>query len=231
MTSRTALIAGANGLVGSHLLHLLLADESYKKVRALVRRALPIEHPKLDQRIIDFDSLELHAQVVSGNDVFCCLGTTMKKAGSKAAFEKVDFTYPYEIAKIARVNGATQFLVVTAIGADPHSSVFYNRVKGRIEEAVTKLPYRAVHVFRPSLLHGDRQASRPLETLGIFAMRLAAFAMVGRSKKYRPIQAATVAQAVLNIARKNLHGIHVYESDQIQTIGSETTHDVLSDSA
>src|SRR2546422_227594 len=131
---RTALLAGATGLVGGHVLRLLLADESYQKITVLSRRGLPVTSPKLQQRLIDFDHLA-DLDVPRVDDVFCCLGTTIKKAGSQEAFRKVDFGYVEALARIAARAGAKQFLLVSAIGADAKSRVFYSRVKGETEAA------------------------------------------------------------------------------------------------
>lgn len=131
MNDRTALLLGATGLVGGHCLNFLLNDESYGRVSVLGRRPLEREHPKLEQHLVDFDRLENSAELIQAQDVFCCLGTTIKKAGSQEAFRRVDFEYPLQSARVAARQGAERFLIVTAIGADPGSRIFYNRVKGR----------------------------------------------------------------------------------------------------
>ena len=209
MARRTALLAGATGLVGSHLLRLLLADETYQKVTILGRRGLPLTSPKLQQRLIDFDHLaDLDAPKV--DDVFCCLGTTIKKAGSQEAFRKVDLGYVEALARVAARAGAKQFLLVSAIGANSKSRVFYSRVKGETEAAVQAVGFAGTHIFRPSLLLGDRAESRPAERLGIVVGRAVAFAFVGSLRKYRPIAAATVAAAIVRAARKARPGVHVY---------------------
>src|SRR5688572_23842014 len=125
--SKTALIAGATGLVGHQCLRLLLADNRYDKVIAIGRRPVELEHPKLHQKIVDFDTLDQYQPDLNADDVYCCLGTTIKKAGSKSIFFKVDFTYVTKLASLASANGASQFLVVSAMGADAGSSIFYNK--------------------------------------------------------------------------------------------------------
>ena len=214
----TALLVGASGLVGKQLLSLLLEDPAYEKVTVIGRKELPIQHKKLSQHVVDFEHLGQAAQRIRAHDGFCCLGTTIRKAGSEAAFRKVDYTYPYEIAKIAKVNGARRFLIVTAVGADPASNVFYNRVKGEIEQTITKMPFDSVHVFRPSILVGEREEFRPWERIGILAMKALSFAMVGGWKKYRPIPAEAVAKAMVRATREGRSGIHIYESDQIHAM-------------
>jgi uncharacterized protein YbjT (DUF2867 family) len=152
---KTALVAGASGLIGKQCLYELLAEKEYIKVIALVRKELTIKHPKLEQIQMDFDQLVSYTHMFQADDVFCCLGTTMKKAGSQENFKKVDYAYPMALAKAALNNGARQFLIVTALGADKKSSIFYNRVKGDVEESLQLLDYPALHIFRPSMLLGE----------------------------------------------------------------------------
>jgi len=209
MSRRTALLAGATGLVGGHVLRVLLADEAYQKITVLSRRGLPLTSPKLQQRLIDFDHLA-DLDVPKVDDVFCCLGTTIKKAGSQEAFRKVDYGYVEALARVAARAGAKQFLLVSAIGANSKSRVFYSRVKGETEAAVQAVGFAGTHIFRPSLLLGDRAESRPAERLGIVVGRAVAFAFVGSLRKYRPIAAATVAAAMVRAAKKARPGVHVY---------------------
>ncbi len=212
MARRTALIAGATGLVGGHLLRLLLADDAYQKVTILARRGLPLTNPKLQQRLIDFDHLaDLDAPKV--DDVFCCLGTTIKKAGSQEAFRKVDFGYVEALARVAARAGAKQFLLVSAIGADAKSRVFYSRVKGETEAAVQAGGFAGTHIFQPSLLLGDRAESRPMERLSILVGGPLGFVFAGPLRRYRPIPAETVAAAMLKVAKKARPGAHVYTYD------------------
>jgi len=200
--------------VGGHVLRLLLADETYQKITVLSRRGLPITSPKLQQRLIDFDHLaDLDAPKV--DDVFCCLGTTIKKAGSQEVFRKVDLGYVEALARIAARHGAKQFLLVSAIGASPAARVFYSRVKGEAEEAVRKAGFAATHVFRPSLLLGDRAESRPAERLGMVVGRAVGFAFVGPLRKYRPIAAADVAAAMVRAAKRARPGACVYTYDEM----------------
>jgi uncharacterized protein YbjT (DUF2867 family) len=153
--TRSALLFGASGLIGGHLLRLLVDDEAYDRVTAPVRKPLSFRHPKLQEHVVDFDHLDGQKDTLQGHDVFCCLGTTIRVAGSQAAFRTVDFTYVVQAASIAAMNGAEQFLLVSSLGADKNSSAFYLRVKGEVEEAASKLSYRAVQIFRPSVLVGD----------------------------------------------------------------------------
>lgn len=219
MQTRSALLLGASGLIGGHLLRLLADDEAYDRVTAPVRKLLSIRHPKLQEHVADFDHLDTQRDVLQGHDVFCCLGTTIRVAGSQTAFRKVDFTYVAQAASIAATNGAEQFLLVSSIGADKHSSAFYLRVKGEVEEAVSKLPFRGVQIFRPSLLIGNRKESRVNESFAIAAMKLVSVALVGRLRRYRAIEAKTVAQAMLSVAKQHNTGVTIYESERIQILG------------
>jgi uncharacterized protein YbjT (DUF2867 family) len=206
--------------VGGHLLSLLLADETYFRVIVLTRQSLGFEHLKLMEYEVNFDQLRQHENVIKGEDVFCCLGSTIKKAGSQEAFRNVDFTYVLQTAAISRKNGAHQFLVVSSLGADAHSRVFYSRVKGEMEEAVARIPFDAVKIFRPSLLLGDRNESRFAETLAAFFFKaLSALLLFGGMRRYRAIQAETVAKAMLRAAKQKLDGVQIIESEEIQTLG------------
>lgn len=217
---RTALLAGATGLVGGHCLDLLLQDDAWEQVAVLGRRELGTTHRKLVQRVVDFERLAELGDLPRIDDVFCCLGTTMKHAGSEAAFRRVDFTYVHELAQLASRHRAGQFLLVSALGADRHSRVFYNRVKGEVEDAVRKLPFDSVHIFRPSLLLGERRESRPGERLAILAGRALGFMFVGPLGRYRPIEARAVAAAMVRIAKAAARGIQVYESDRIRGLAA-----------
>jgi len=195
--TRKALIAGATGLVGGHLLRRLLANVSYRHVEVLVRRELSISHPKISQRIVDFERLDL-GMADAIDEVFCCLGTTIKKAGSQDAFRRVDHDYPLMLARMAESAGARQFLMVSALGADPHSSVFYSRVKGETERDIAAICLPRVIFMRPSILLGERQEHRPGEGAGALVGQLIAPLLALR--KYRPIPADDVAAAMIYAA-------------------------------
>jgi len=214
--ARTALVAGASGLVGSQVLRLLLEDPVYSRVTLLARRELPLSHKKLEQRIASFDRLAQIADFPRVHDVFCCLGTTMQQAGSPDAFRKVDFTYVVELARVAVRHRASQFLVVTAVGADPQSRILYSRVKGEAEEAVRRLQFESIQIFRPSLVVGARAQSRPAERVARLLGLLVGWALVGPLSRYRPIKAEALARAMVRVAREAPRGTHVYESKEIR---------------
>lgn len=221
MTKRKALLIGASGLVGGYCLEYLLAEELYEEVVLLVRKPVPVAHEKTIQRVTDFDQLEQLRDFPRVDDVFCCLGSTLKKAGSQQAFYKVDFSYPAELAQRAFQSGASQFLLVSALGANPRSEIFYNRVKGEVEAAVKQIPFDSVQIFRPSLLMGARAEKRLGEQLSMALFRPLAWLLAGPWRKYRPIEARAVAGAMVRVARQSLGGFNVYESDRIQTLYDE----------
>ncbi len=210
-SSPSLAILGATGMVGKQLTSLALAEKRYRTVRTLVRRAVE-PHQGLDQRVIDFDHLEDERDSLAVDDVCCCLGTTIKKAGSEAAFRKVDLDYPLAAARAALAAGAKQYLVVTAVGADPKSSIFYNRTKGELEAALAELAFPGgVTVLHPSLLLGDRQESRPGEAVAATVMRRARFLFAGPLARYRAIEGAEVARALLRAAERPAGGFRVVE--------------------
>jgi len=212
---KTALLAGATGLIGSQLLPLLLDSERYSKVIVVGRRSLPMLHPKLVQVVTELDHLEKVRLKLIADDVYCCLGTTMRQAGSKEAFYKVDFLYVVKLAALAAGNFAAQFMVVSSLGADADSAIYYNRVKGEMENAVRQTPFRAIHIFRPSLLLGERATPRVGERLGAGLLKLVGPLLRGPLRTYRPIAADTVARAMLRAAEDDGGGIRVHESAEI----------------
>lgn len=208
---KTALVVGATGLVGNLLTIKLLESNYYEKVKVLVRKTTAVNHPKLEQIIVDFDNFD-ESKIVA-DDIFCCLGTTMKQAGSKDNFYKVDFTYPLNIAKAGLKNGAKQFLVITAMGADEKSMIYYNRVKGEIEKALSDLRYPTLIIFRPSMLGGNRKENRLGEKIGTFVMNLLDGII---PDNYRIIDANKVANAMIETAQKGIKNKEIFESGSLQ---------------
>ncbi|QNF33871.1 oxidoreductase [Adhaeribacter swui] len=214
---KTAIIAGASGLVGSHCLDLLLKSNRYRKVISIGRKLLPLEHPKLEQKQVDFDILESYAPGLIADDVYCCLGTTINKAGSKDNFYKVDYTYVLKLARITSANFASQFLVVSALGADAKSRIFYNQVKGKMETDIKPLSFLGVHIFQPSLLLGQRSEKRLGEQVAQVVAKVLPFIFVGPLRPYKPIQARDVAKAMLYAASQDGAGISIYPNARIAT--------------
>ena len=217
---RIALVVGATGLVGSACVAELLASERYSKVLVVARRKLDIADSalKLSTIIANFDELDAVAKQLKAHDVYYCLGTTIKKAGSQAMFRKIDYDYTLSIAKIVLQNGAEQFLLVSSLGADAKSSIFYSKVKGELENALKKMPFGALHIFQPSILLGNRHENRMGEAIGKRVAAWLAPLMVGALRKYRGIEGVDVAKAMLSTALQNKKGIYTYLSDEIQAI-------------
>ncbi|MGF9700323.1 oxidoreductase [Paenibacillus sp. MABNR03] len=219
---RKAIVIGATGLVGSILVHSLLRQPEYGLVRIFVRQQLELEHPKLEQHLVDWDRLEDAKDLFRGmDDLYCCLGTTIKKAGSQENFRKVDYHYPVEAAKLAIHQGVTQMLVISSMGASPSSRVFYSRTKGELEEALSSIGFRSLHIFRPSLILGDRSETRIGEQLAAHLMKFLDRWMRGRAAKYRAIHASTIARAMINMALVRTKGNHVYSNEVIHVLGTE----------
>jgi uncharacterized protein YbjT (DUF2867 family) len=213
---RIALVAGATGLVGQHVLDFLLADDEWTRVVSVGRHTTSQQHEKLEQRVVELGELETVSDLPHLDDVFCCLGTTIKRAGSQPAFRLVDHAFVVGLARAGLRAGATQFLLVSAIGADPDSRIFYSRVKGETEAAIRRMSYGSVQIFRPSLLLGDRAEFRLGERIAALGAPLLSLLMFGRLRRYRPIAAARVAQAMVTIAREAPRGPNVFEYDAIR---------------
>lgn len=212
---KTAIILGASGLVGSHLLKDLLESDYYQKVIAFARRDLGIQPDKLTTHIVDFDKPDTYRSLVEGDDLFCCLGTTIGKAGSQDAFRKIDYELPISFARMAKDNGVQQYLLVSSIGANAKSSVFYLKTKGECEEVICNIGLDSVSIFRPASLSGNRQEFRLNEKIMLPILKLFSFLLVGKLRKYRPIEASKVAQTMFETAQKQSKGIHIFESDKI----------------
>jgi uncharacterized protein YbjT (DUF2867 family) len=207
-TQRTALLAGGSGMVGRHLLQLLLDSPDYARVISIARNPLPASE-KLLQLSGDLLDLAPLRDRLAADDVFCCLGTTTAKSG-RTGLEQVDHDMVVEFARAGRLGGGRQFLVVSAIGASAESPAFYSRVKARMEADVATLGYPVVHILRPSLLLGPRAESRPAERLAQIVSPLLAPLMVGPLKPYRPVDAATVAATMLRLALAPAQGVQIH---------------------
>jgi uncharacterized protein YbjT (DUF2867 family) len=209
--ARTALVAGASGAVGQALVQILLDHAAYRRVKVLVRKPLALRHPKLETLLLPAEGPAALAETLAADDVFCCLGTTQKQAGSQAAFERVDYHLVLDVARSALAAGATQFVVLSSLGAALRSPSFYSRVKGRMEQAVLELPYRTIHVLRPSLLlTGARAEARPAEWLAQQLMPLLNPLLRGRLARMRAIAAEDVAAAMVTLALRDAHGGQVH---------------------
>ena len=219
MQKRKAVVAGATGLVGSHLIRELCESEEYESVTALVRRELDYRHPKLTERLVDFERMEV-ADMKQADDMFCCLGTTIKKAGTRAAFEQVDLVYPLRLAELAKNQGIPHFMVISAIGASEKAKAHYSRVKGKLERELIEMDLPRLSIIRPSLLTGKRDEFRLGEKAGEMVLKVMNPLLVGPMKRMRSVEAAQVALAMKELA---LHGkqdkVTVYEADELANVG------------
>ncbi|TGK37591.1 oxidoreductase [Leptospira gomenensis] len=218
MSHKAALIVGASGLIGRYLVEEALASGNYSEVYALVRRKGVV--PGAKEIVRDFETLT-GSDLPSGiTDVFCSLGTTISKAGNRENFKRVDHDFVLKTAQLAKEKGASSFLLVSALGADPKSFVFYNRIKGETERDLETIGFSFLGIFRPSLLEGEREEFRAGETAGHLLAKLINPFLLGGIRKYRSIHGRTVAKAMLRIAEKNPSGVRVLESDRIESIGA-----------
>src|SRR5882762_683718 len=211
--AKTALLAGSTGLIGSQLLELFLKDNRYSSVIAISRKSLLITNPKLTNLVCELRDLLSHRDKLIVDDVFCCLGTTIKKAKSKEAFRAVDLEAPLLLAKISKELGAQKFILVSSLGANKNSSIFYNQVKGEVEEAIKQIGFGSFHILRPSLLLGPRQEERTGEDAAKFFYKVFGFLV---PKKYQAIESIKVARAMLAFAQLEQPRNFIHESDELQ---------------
>ena len=215
MQPQTAVVLGATGLIGELLVKELVNDDSFEKVKLLVRRSLDIVDKKLEVQIVSFDNLvDLRAKLGEGNSIFCCVGTTQKKVkGDKAAYRKIDFDIPVNVAKMAKDAGFNKYMLVSSVGANAQSNNFYLKLKGEVEKAIAEQKFESFHVFRPGMLLGQRKEFRLGELLGKGVMNALPFQLISSLKKYRGIQASAVARAMVRASKSNIKGmiVHHYE--------------------
>ena len=212
---RSALVVGATGLVGSSLVRLLCESEEYAAVNVIARRPLDFKHPKLVVTLREFDQIA-ESDIEFAHEVFCCLGTTMKKAGTREQFEKVDFEYPFTIAALAKNRGIGHFIVISAMGSSEKAFAYYSRVKGKLETALINMDFPQLSIVRPSLITGERPEFRLGEKVGENVLKVLNPLFVGPMKKLRSIHAEQIALAMKVIA---LHGkkqkVAIYLSDEL----------------
>jgi len=214
----TANVIGATGLVGKQLVQQLLENQSFEIVRIFVRRDSGIQHPKLDQQIIDFKDETTWAKQLTGDVLFSALGTTLKQAGSKEKEYEVDFTFNLNFATKAKENGIENYVLISSIGANAKSRIFYTRMKGELDEAVKKLNFKNLAILRPSSLTGERKEKRPAEIISIPILNFLTRFML---KKYRPIKDETVAQAMINAVLKPNPEKTIWEAVEVFTLAAK----------
>ena len=210
--SKIANVIGATGLVGEQLVLQLLEHPEFEKVVVFGRRKSGLNHPKLEERLIDFDRPESWAALVKGDVLFSTLGTTIKTAKTKENQFRVDFTYQYEFAKAASQNGVPVYVLVSSLGADSKSSVFYSRMKGELDEAVSRLPFQKTIIVRPSILDGNRKEKRPAEKVSLAIMRTLTKVML---KKYRPTPVDLLASQMIRLSLEEKSGYRIIEASEI----------------
>lgn len=220
MTGRTATLIGATGLIGSHLLQLLEADDHFSTIRLLVRRPYKSGSPRTEVKLIDFADHESYRLGIYGSDaVFCAIGTTQKKVkGDKEAYRRVDHDIPVRAAQFSALSGCAHFSLVSSVGADSSSGNFYLKLKGQVEDEVRRQAIPSIAVFRPSILLGDRKESRPAERIGQVAMSALSFALIAKLRKYKPIHARQVATAMIAAAKEQRSGFNVYEYGEMKEL-------------
>jgi hypothetical protein len=223
---RAAIVFGGTGLVGSNLVKLLCASEEYVSVTVITRRKLAFDHPKLTVKIRSFAELE-EGDIDLADEIFCCLGTTRKKAGTREAFEKVDVEYPLRIASLAKKRGIMHFIVISSMGANEKSFFYYNKVKGKLEKGLIALELPRLSIVRPSLLVGDRQEFRFGEKISEWVLKVVNPVFVGPLKKYRSIEVTQLALAMKVIALyEKKSPVAIYESAQLNNLKMRETKEV-----
>lgn len=215
---KIALIAGSTGLVGSEILNKIIENQSYDKIHLLLREEIDLHSSNVIQHVINFDELSTFEPGDPITHIFCTLGTTIKKAKTKEQFRKVDYDYVLALGEKAVTWKAKKFLLVSSLGANAKSGIFYNRVKGEIEQALEKLQLAKLFIFRPSLLMGSRKEHRSTEKTAINLYKVINPLFIGKLKKYKGIQARQVAHAMLVTAQENEQSFKIFESDEMQDL-------------
>ncbi len=215
---RSAIILGATGLTGSLLLNKLVADDSYSSIKLFSRKASGNTSPKVEEFIGDLLQLEHFKNEFTADEVFCCIGTTSAKTKDRTIYKAIDYGIPHEAAKLARENNIPTFIVISAMGANARSKIFYNRTKGEMEQAVLNQKIPNTYILRPSLILGPRNEKRLGESLGAVVMKISHVLLTGSLKKYRAIEADCIANAMIKLA-KSKHNTQIVNSDVIQKLG------------
>ena len=214
---KTALLFGASGLVGSHLLNQLISNNNYSKIKLFVRSTIEIDDPKIEIIETDFNNLENHREDIKGDDCFFCIGTTKKNSPDKNEYKRVELEVPKQIAQIAKSNFVNSFVFVSSGYADPKSSGDYLKFKGEVEEELKKLNFPKLGVMRPSFLLGDRKEKRVGEKIGIFIFKLISPLLLGPLKKMKPIHSEIVARSMIKVANEDLQK-NTFESNEIMEL-------------
>ncbi|KAF0195686.1 MAG: nucleoside-diphosphate sugar epimerase [Bacteroidetes bacterium] len=215
----TGIVFGSSGLTGHFLVELLLKDTRYENLVLFVRKETRVLHGKIRQIVFNPDEIDKIKHEITGDHVFCCIGTTIRKAGSQDSFYKTDHDLVINIARVASQNGISVFSVISSLGADLKSGNFYLKTKGSMEADLRLLNVNNLNILRPSLLLGMRQETRLLEEISKFLFKHLKFVFSGRFRKYRPVHAETVAMAMIRAANER-QGVCIIESDKIEELGA-----------
>lgn len=218
MKTHDIALIGATGLVGNLLLEKLAQNPEVRHIKAVTRKPLEHNMPKTENIVIDFNRMPEYASELKADIYICCLGTTIKVAGSQEAFKRVDYDYVIQFARIAEQNHATKFQVISAMGADAKSSVFYNRTKGEMEEKLKSFKIPQIEIFQPSLILGERKEKRAAEDIAQSLAPVMNFILKGPLEKYRPIKASDIATAMMKTSTRTAPGSMTYKSNQIQAL-------------
>ena len=216
---KTAIILGATGLTGDVLLKKLLNDQRYDEIKIFTRKPLRLENKKITEILCNLLELDSYKENFFGDEVYCCIGTTTKKTPDKELYKEIDYGIPIRAAKLCKDNGIKTFAVMSSMGANANSSIFYNRTKGEMEQAVLELKIENIYVLRPSMIGGNRNEFRIAEKIGSVLMKVFNPLFIGSLRKYRIIDADIIANAMIELANNGIDK-QLIESDQIYRIGN-----------
>jgi uncharacterized protein YbjT (DUF2867 family) len=212
------ILVGASGLIGNHLLSNLISSEDISEITLLVRNKMDISNPKVVELVINFDEINQYSSIITGDIIYCCIGTTKSKTPDANNYRKIDLEYPLNLAKIGAENGVSQFHVISSLGANSESKNAYLKLKGELEKELKKLNIQSLHIYQPSFLEGKRKENRPLEKIMLPIMKLINPLLSGPFENYRSIRASDVAKAMINQSNKELKGVFTYPSKQIKEL-------------
>jgi len=218
-SKKTAILLGATGLTGGILLELLIKHNQYEKIKLFSRTSVGFENEKIEEHLIDLLELEKYSALFTGDAIFCCIGTTKSKTPNTETYKKIDFGIPVAAAKLAKQNKIKTLIIISALGANPQSSVFYNKIKGEMENAVLAETIKNTYILQPSLIGGHRSEKRAGEWLFKQVMKVFNFMLLGSLAKYKSIEPRTIAEAMIWLANNHFEMIKI-ESDQIKKIGT-----------
>lgn len=223
MPNKTAIILGATGLTGGLLVEKLIASNEYSTLKLFSRKSTGYTSPKIKEYLGDLLQLYHFKDDFKGNEVYCCIGTTAAKTKDKSQYKAIDYGIPVAAAQLAKENNIANFAVISALGANAGSSIFYNRTKGEMEDAVRSENIEHTYIFRPSLIVGDRAENRLGENIANVLMKVFGFLLIGKLKKYKPVQASTIANAMIFVMNSELESVTI-ESDKIEKLNAQAVN-------